>query len=375
VNFRDSHLHSGAASRENNARENELIEVQRISESEEIMATPAGHSQPNPEKIFDALNAHQKTAALKAGIELEVFTAVGEGADTAAALAKRCQASERGIRTLCDYLTIIGFLTKQEQKYALAPDAAIFLDRRSPAYIGSIAGFLVMPEMIDRYKNLTAIVRKGGSLEDDKGTTEPNNPIWIEFARSMAPMQRPVAEGVATFVNADAGEKWKALDIAAGHGMYGVTIARRNPNAEIFAVDWPSVLEVAKENARAAKVESRYHTIPGNAFEVDFGSGYDLVLLTGFLHHFDPPTIEKLLRKIHAALAPNGQVVTVEFVPNDDRVTPATAAGFSLIMLASTRAGDSYPMSEYDRMFRNAGFSSNELRPTPGPQSLIISRK
>jgi len=339
------------------------------------MATPAGHSQPNPEKIFDTLNAHQKTAALKAGIELDVFTAVGEGSDTAAELAKRCQASERGIRTLCDYLTIIGFLTKQDQKYALAPDAATFLDRRSPAYIGSIAGFLVMPEMIDRYKNLTAIVRKGGSLEDDKGTTEPNNPIWIEFARSMAPMQRPVAEGVATAVNADAGEKWKVLDIAAGHGMYGVTIARRNPNAEVFAIDWPSVLEVAKENARTAKVESRYHTIPGNAFEVDFGSGYDLVLLTGFLHHFDPPTIEKLLRKIHAALARSGQVVTVEFVPNDDRVTPATPAGFSLIMLASTRAGDSYPMAEYDRMFRNAGFSSNELRPTPGPQSLIISRK
>jgi len=339
------------------------------------VATPTGQSQPNPERIFDTLNAHQKTAALKAGIELEVFTAIGEGADTAAALARRCQASERGMRTLCDYLTILGFLTKQEQKYGLVPDAATFLDRRSPAYIGSIAGFLTTPEMFDRFRDLTAIVRKGGSLQDDRGTTEVNNPIWVEFARSMAAMQRPVAEGVAKLVNADAGEKWKVLDIAAGHGVYGVAIARHNPHAEIFAVDWPVVLEVAKENARAAKVESRYHTIPGNAFEVDFGTGYDLVLLTGFLHHFDPPAIEKLLRKVHAALAPNGRAVTVEFVPNEDRVTPATAAGFSLIMLAGTRAGDSYPMSEYDRMFRNAGFSSNELRPTPGPQSFIISRK
>jgi 2-polyprenyl-3-methyl-5-hydroxy-6-metoxy-1,4-benzoquinol methylase len=339
------------------------------------VATPTGQSQPNPERIFDTLNAHQKTAALKAGIELEVFTAIGEGADTAAALARRCQASERGMRTLCDYLTILGFLTKHEQRYALVPDAATFLDRRSPAYIGSIAGFLTTPEMFDRFRDLTAIVRKGGSLQDDRGTTEVNNPIWVEFARSMAAMQRPVAEGVAKLVNADAGEKWKVLDIAAGHGVYGVAIARHNPHAEIFAVDWPVVLEVAKENARAAKVEPRYHTIPGNAFEVDFGTGYDLVLLTGFLHHFDPPAIEKLLRKVHAALAPNGRAVTVEFVPNEDRVTPATAAGFSLIMLAGTRAGDSYPMSEYDRMFRNAGFSSNELRPTPGPQSFIVSRK
>lgn len=339
------------------------------------MATPTGHSQPNPERIFDTFNAYQKTAALKTGLELDVFTAIGEGANTAAALARRCHASERGMRTLCDYLTIIGFLAKQDHKYTLAPDAATFLDRRSPAYIGSIAGFVTAPEMIDRFKDLTAVVRKGGSLQEDRGTTEANNPIWIEFARSMAAMQRPVAEGVAKTVNADAGEKWKVLDIAAGHGVYGVTIARHNPNAEIFAVDWPSVLEVAKENARAAKVDSRYHAIPGNAFEVDFGSGYDLVLLTGFLHHFDPPTIEKLLRKVHAALAPNGRAFTVEFVPNEDRVTPVTAAGFSLIMLASTRAGDSYPMSEYERMFRNAGFSSNELRATPGPQSFIISRK
>jgi 2-polyprenyl-3-methyl-5-hydroxy-6-metoxy-1,4-benzoquinol methylase len=339
------------------------------------MATPTGHSQPNPERIFDTFNAYQKTAALKTGIELDVFTAIGEGANTAAALARRCHASERGMRTLCDYLTIIGFLAKQDHKYTLAPDAATFLDRRSPAYIGSIAGFVTAPEMFDRFKDLAAVVRKGGSLQEDRGTTEANNPIWIEFARSMAAMQRPVAEGVAKTVNADAGEKWKVLDIAAGHGVYGVTIARHNPNAEIFAVDWPSVLEVAKENARAAKVDSRYHAIPGNAFEVDFGSGYDLVLLTGFLHHFDPPTIEKLLRKVHAALAPKGRAFTVEFVPNEDRVTPATAAGFSLIMLASTRAGDSYPMSEYERMFRNAGFSSNELRVTPGPQSFIISRK
>jgi 2-polyprenyl-3-methyl-5-hydroxy-6-metoxy-1,4-benzoquinol methylase len=339
------------------------------------MATPAEHSQPNPERIFDTLNAHQRTAALKTGIELDVFTAVGEGANTPATLAKRCNASERGMRTLCDYLTILGFLAKQDQKYSLTPDTAIFLDRRSPAYIGSIAGFLTSPRMFDRFRDLTAVVRKGGSLEDDRGTTEVNNPIWVEFARSMAAMQRPVAEGVAKLVNADAGEKWKVLDIAAGHGVYGVAIAQHNPNAEIFAVDWPVVLEVAKENARAAKVESRYHTIPGNAFEVDFGTGYDLVLLTGFVHHFDPPTIEKLLRKIHAALAPNGRVVTVELVPNEDRVTPATAAGFSLIMLASTRAGDSYPMTEYDRMFRSAGFSSTELRPTPGPQSFIISRK
>jgi len=96
------------------------------------MTAPAEHKQPNPEKIFDTLNAHQNTAALKAGIELDLFTAIGEGADSAAALASHCCASERGIRTLADYLTILGFLTKQDQKYALTIDSATFLNAARP---------------------------------------------------------------------------------------------------------------------------------------------------------------------------------------------------------------------------------------------------
>ena len=330
---------------------------------------------PGPERIFETLNAYQKTAALKTAIELDVFTAISQGTNTAATLAQKCQASERGIRILCDFLVVNGFLAKDGQLYELAPDSSIFLNKRSPAYIGSAVGFLTLPELTDPFKDLTAIVRKGGSLEGDATTTEPDSPKWVEFARSMAPLQKLAAEGLAETVNASAGKKWKVLDIAAGHGIYGVTIAKHNPNAEIFAVDWPRVLDVAKENAQAAGVAARYHTLPGNAFEVEFGKDYDLVLLTGFLHHFDSAAIGTLLRKIHSALKPDGAVVSVEFVPNEDRVTPPVAAAFSIVMLGSTRAGDAYPFSEYDRMFRAAGFSSSELHRTPGPQSFIISKK
>jgi SAM-dependent methyltransferase len=330
---------------------------------------------PGPERIFETLNAYQKTAALKTAIELDVFTAISQGTNTTAALAKKCQASERGIRILCDFLVVNGFLAKNGLLYELAPDSAIFLNKRSPAYIGSAVGFLTLPELTGAFKDLTAIVRKGGSLDGDATTTEPDSPKWVEFARSMAPLQKLPAEAVAESLDAGAGAKWKVLDIAAGHGMYGVTIAKHNPNAEIFAVDWPRVLDVAKENAQTAGVASRYHALPGNAFDVQFGKDYDLALITGFLHHFDQAAIETLLRKVYSALKPGGAAVTVEFVPNEDRVTPTIPAAFSMVMLGSTRAGDAYPFSEYERMFRAAGFSSSELRRTPGPQSIIISRK
>ena len=339
------------------------------------MTTALEPTNVTPERIFETLNAYHKTAALKTAIELDVFSAIADGATTRAAIAKRCQASDRGIRILCDYLTINGFLLKNGQEYSLADDSAVFLNRRSPAYMGAAANFLALPEMINLYQDLTAIVRAGTSLKGEQSTAAPDSSKWVEFARSMSNLQRMTAVAVAETLCASAGEKWKVLDVAAGHGMYGVMIAKQNPNAEIFALDWPEVLKVAHENAQAAGVAARHHHMPGSAFEVDFGKDYDIVLLTGFLHHFDPQTIETLLRKVHAALKPGGRAVTVEFVPNEDRVSPPAPAAFSMIMLGTTRAGDAYPYSEYDKMFRNAGFTLNELRRSPGPQSFIISKK
>jgi 2-polyprenyl-3-methyl-5-hydroxy-6-metoxy-1,4-benzoquinol methylase len=164
------------------------------------------------------------------------------------------------------------------------------------------------------------------------------------------------------------------LDIAAGHGLYGITLARHNPEARVIALDWPAVLGVAAENAQKAGVADRFTRLPGSAFDVDFGKGHEVVLLTNFLHHFDPATCEGLLRRVHAALAPGGRAVTVEFVPDESRVTPPEAAAFSLTMLASTQAGDAYPLSEYQKMFSAAGFSRvtlHSLQPTP--QQLLVA--
>jgi 2-polyprenyl-3-methyl-5-hydroxy-6-metoxy-1,4-benzoquinol methylase len=333
-------------------------------------------SAPAPTLFFETMNAYQRTSALKGAIQLDVFTAIGEGKTTVNAIAARCQTSERGMRILCDYLVIIGFLTKNGASYELTPESAMFLDRRSPAYLGSAERFLGSPTLVDAYKDMAALVRKGGEIMSEHGTMDPEHPVWVEFARSMAPMMAMPAESIAKLIGAADGTTWKVLDIAAGHGLFGITIARHNPNAAIVAVDWAQVLEVARENAARAGVSSRYQTLPGSAFDLEFGGGYDIVLLTNFLHHFDTATCETLLRKVCAALKPGGRAVTFEFVPNEDRVSPPAAASFSMMMLGTTESGDAYTFSEYDRMFRNAGFSHSELHALPPlPSQVIISRK
>ncbi len=291
-----------------------------------MATTVPSHPQPSPELLFETLLAFQRTEALKAAIELDFFTAIGEDNNTAAGVARRCQVSERGARTLCDILTVIGFLHKQDGKYALTPDSAMFLDRRSPACAASIVKFLASPDLIGNYNNLPAAVRKGQTVAEQGGTVAPENPLWVEFARSMAPLATMTSGLIAKLLVRENLSPKKVLDIAAGHGLFGIAIAQQFPAADITALDWANVLEVAKENAAKAGVAARHNTLPGSAFDVNFGAGYDMVLLTNFLHHFDIPTCESLLRKVRTALAPGGHCVTLEFVPNEDRVTPPCSA-------------------------------------------------
>lgn len=339
------------------------------------MSTPAA-PQPSPQLIFQTLNAHHQTEVLKAAVELEIFTAIGEGNSSAADIAKRCNATERGVRILCDYLVIMGFLTKDKNSYALTLDSSVFLDKRSPAYMGTVTDFLCNPMLTAGAKDLAGAVRRGGTVMENDGTVGPDNVVWVTFARAMAPMMAMPAQLIAKLVDPKADRKLKVLDIAAGHGLYGLAFATNNPNVEVVALDWPRVLEVAKENAAKLGVSDRYSTIEGSAFDVEFGSGYDLVLLTNILHHFDAPTNEALLKKVHAALADGGRAVTLEFVPNEDRVSPPEAAGFAIVMLASTPSGDAYTAKELEQMASNAGFSRSTVHPLPPSiQTVVISEK
>lgn len=311
--------------------------------------------------------------ALKGAIDLDLFTQIADGATTAAALAARTKASERGIRILCDFLTLHGLLTKRDGAYRLTPDAGMFLSKRSPAYIGSIVNFQTHDVLLTRFQDVAAAVRKGGTVEKDVAG-EPENPLWIEFARSMAPMAAATAKAVAQIV-AEPGKPIKVLDIAASHGQFGINIALQNPAAQVVGLDWPNVLEVAKENAKSMGVADRYRTISGSAFDVDLGSGYDLVLVPNFLHMFDSATIVKFLKKVRAAVKPGGRVATVEFVPNDDRISPPQAAAFSFNMLMATAGGDAYTFRELDQMYRQAGFGESRLLSLePSPQQLVLTQ-
>ncbi len=331
---------------------------------------------PSPVLFFQTLTAYQRSSALKGAIELDLFTAIGDGPATAAELAERCQAAERGVRILCDYLTVLGFLRKDGDRYSLTKDSATFLHRNSPAYAGGAAEFLMSENLMSHFAQVAGAVRKGGTMEAGGGTMAPEHPVWLSFARGMGWMMMPSAHALAELLPLEPSRDVSVLDISASHGIWGLAVAQRYPRARIVALDWAPVLQVARENAGRMGVADRFRTVEGSAFDVDLGRDHEVVLLPNFLHHFDPPTCVQLLQKVRAALRDSGRVAIVEFVPNADRISPPEAATFSLVMLVSTERGDAYTFAEFAQMLGDAGFAPPEQHPLPpGVSTAIIAGK
>lgn len=330
----------------------------------------------SPDLFFTTINAYYRTAAVKAGIQLGVFDAVGEEGKTLAEIAQVCRASARAIRILCRFLVSIGFLKNAGDLFFMTREMALYLDKKSPRYLGGSIDFLLSPYIMDAFRDLASVVRTGRIALPDEGVVSPNHPQWVEFARAMAPILSLPSVLVAELADRQANRPLKVLDVAAGHGLFGLAIAQRNPKASVTLIDWENVLQVARENAAKADVLDRVEFRAGDAFTVDFGEDQDVIIFANFLHHFDETVCEKILKKAHAALKDGGRVLTVEFIANEDRTSPALAAEFSMMMLGTTPGGEAWAYSDLERMFKRTGYGQVELQAIPpAMERVVISTK
>jgi 2-polyprenyl-3-methyl-5-hydroxy-6-metoxy-1,4-benzoquinol methylase len=275
------------------------------------------------------------------------------------------------LRILCDFLTVIGLLKKQNSQYSLTHIAGIFLDESSPFAMGRSIDFLAAPEMLDLFlSDPVSYVRRGGS--SGLAHVSPDNAVWIRYAKAMMPFAAATAKRVVAHISTFPEPPYTVLDIAAGHGLYGIEVAKAFPDALVTAVDWAEVLTVARANAEKAGVADRFRMVAGNALDLDWGGDFDLILLPNFLHHFDFDTCTSLLRKVKGNLAAGGQALSVEFVPNEDRISPPYPVMFAFHMLATTPSGDAYTASELDAMARHAGFRSITTHALPPTSETLI---
>ena len=322
------------------------------------MACMSRTSTPGPERIVDTLTAYWRTEILRGAIDIDLFTALGDGPRTVSELTARCRTSAVGMRKLCDYLVALGFVRRRAGRYRSAPDAARFLDRRSPDVLVDITPFYASAPVADGFATVGAAVRRGGTTLARRRLTAPRSAVWARFARSVWTLRRLHAEPIADELIARGHARGRALDLGCGGSPLGITLLERRPALRIVAQDWPNVVPVAAEQARRAGVGDRLSTLPGDARTVDLGGPYDLVLLANVLDYFDAETRLALLRRVRAVLRPGGVAAIAAPLLDDGRTSPPDAVAYSMLLFVTSPTGDASTFGELDVLLRSAGFTT-----------------
>ena len=329
-----------------------------------------------PQEIMHLMQGVQATGIFRTAIELGVFGEIAKGNKTAGSVAKAIGCKERATRILLDACGALGLVEKKGSEYALPAVTEQFLVPGKPTYMGELANLFCGDALWNSFSRLTDAVKNDGTVMHEHAET-PRYHFWEMFARSTAAMAAPAAQVLDGHLADFFAKRPKArvLDVAAGSGFYGFTLAKR-PNVELNVLDWPNVLVETRDWAKKLQVDaSRVKYIEGNLFEVDWQGPYDVIVMSHIFHHFDAPTCEGLMKKAAAALAPGGRIAIQEFVYDAELKNPV-AALFSITMLTTTHHGEAFSAADYSRWFEAAGLRSAGMHPSVGmPTTFLFADK
>jgi SAM-dependent methyltransferase len=305
-------------------------------------------------RLDEIANGFQAAKVLLAAAELRLFDLLREPGAAVTEVAERIGGSRRGVGILLDALVALELVSKEGGLYRNRPEVEAELVEDSPGQF---------PAML-RHRN--RMFRRWARLEEIvTGDEEPGGEILAErganrdFIRAMYAASHRRA---ATLVDRlDLGPLGTAADLGGGPGVYLEEIARRRPQAELFLVDLPITLEVARGLLPRREAGRRIRFVAWDLYAAPAPEELpplDLALLSNVVHGESPEANRGLFARLFHCMAPAGRLIVAENVVDEDRTSPRGAALFAVNMLAMTPGGRTYTEEEILDWGRAAGFGA-----------------
>jgi (2Fe-2S) ferredoxin/predicted O-methyltransferase YrrM len=319
-----------------------------------------------PDHLNEMIRGFMPSRCILTALELDIFTAVGNGAN-AEEIGTRICANARAAGILLNALVSLGLLTKTGGEYKNTTETARFFVQGSKD--NQRGGLLHTANIWHRWSTLTEAVRHGTRIP----ISGDRNPEWTN--NFIAGMQRNSKDRAPLVVMAvgTAGVR-RILDLGGGSGAYSIAFAKASPDVQCEILDLPEVVSLTAEYVSNAGVSAQVNLRAGDMLRDDFGSGYDIVMLNAICHMFSEEQNLNVFRRARQALAPDGRLVVQDFILNPDKTGPQHAALFSVNMLVGTDAGASYSEQEYTSWMKAAGLTEVNRIKLPGPSDLIVGR-
>lgn len=313
--------------------------------------------------------AYWDSRVLLTAVELDIFSALADRADTAAAAAVRVGAAPRAVARLLDALVVLGILSRDGDRYVLDPGAADLLVPGRADYQG---GLRHAANLWNAWGTLTDAVRAGTSVKPKRegAARVAHREDFIAAMDSIGTRRASVVVG-----SIDLTRVRRVLDVGGASGAYAMEFVCQGDGLRAAVFDLPDVLPLTRRYIQEARMADRVDTVPGDYLVDGFGEGWDLILLSNIIHINDPAENADLILRAAAALAPRGRVVIQDFVPEDDRTGPRFPVLFALNMLVNTRGGDTYTLPEIRAWTDAAGFEWLEPVETDVPSTLVMCQR
>ncbi|MGA3160064.1 MAG: methyltransferase [Terracidiphilus sp.] len=345
-------------------RDASAMKAMSVEHGEKFRAAMAAREKAGtlPDHLNEMIRGFMPSRCLLTALELDIFTAVGDGAN-AEQIGDRIHANARGAGILLNALVAIGLLSKSGDDYKNTLESARFFVQGSKD--NQRKGLLHTANIWHRWGTLTDAVRRGTRIPI------AGAPEWT--ANFIAGMQRNAKDRAPLVVKAlgTAGVR-RILDLGGGSGAYSIAFAKASPDVRCEILDLPEVVPLTSEYVSKAGVASQVSIRPGDMHHDHFGTGYDIILLNAICHMFSAEQNLDIFRRARQALAPDGRLVVQDFILNPDKAGPQHAALFSVNMLVGTDAGATYSEAEYAGWMKAAGLSEARRIEMPGPSDLIV---
>lgn len=335
--------------------------------------SPPTSRGPDPSSIVRLSTAYWESQTLLTANRLKLFDFLADGARTAEAVAAGLGLDARSTGLLMRACVGLGFLVESEKGFENTPTAATFLVSRSPAFMGNVIRY--SDQLYATWGKLEEALRSGKPalpaatyLGDDPARTRG-------FVVAMHERALGIARALVPLL--DLSGRRSMLDVGGGPGTYSVLLAERYPGLKSEVLELPGVAAVARELVAAAGAADRVSLRDGDYHSADFGSGKDVVLMSGMFHRETAATCQGLIRRAAACLDRGGLLIVSDVFTDAGGTHPAFATLFGLNMMLTAADGGVHADADVQAWMSDAGFSAQPARalPPPMPHRVVVGVK
>ena len=265
-----------------------------------------------------------------------------------------------------------------EARYSNTPAAAMYLDEKSPRYVGGILAML-NARLFRFWNDLPEALRTGKPQNEAKHSQKPmfeelysDLPRLEQFMGAMTGLSRINFEAFAEKFDFT---PFKTLcDVGGATGLLSIEVARRHPHIRCISFDLPQVEPVARKHIAAANLSDRIAVASGDFFNDPLPKA-DLITMGMILHDWNLEKKMHLIRAAYDALPAGGALVAIEALIDDERRENVFGLLMSLNMLIEFGDAFDYSGADFRKWCGPVGFKRFEVIHLAGASSAAIAHK